>query len=472
MAAAHNGRVVPFEPLGLQVGDRPAMSAWDAGPSAKVMRGGKRGNRRNRGGGGRGRSSRRGTARQHSRRGSGRFAMAQAVVGAPAGMESALADTEVPFLKPRPRKLQAVPLEFSTVGEWCSRMAHNLLAEFWHIYRESSTGPVLRAEVLGAKQLLLRDPSDDGMSQHLLMIGRTLHLVASQQPTAQGGMVLSVRPAVKCGADLSLRVRDLGYIGSFTAELNALMELSTQHPSQHSPVLQSILSPRRDQPGDYIMRPLRPEVPINPSQRRAVHSLQHALEKIQGPPGTGKSTTIFHIITARLPSSARVLVTCSRNVAVESIAQKLYECTPDRLIVFGNASRIGDTARSLLVDTQCERHPRVRRIASFKARVTQLSCDIESGWRRRMAVADRCRCRGWGRAIRALTVRRFGPVQRLVPWLERVGRAASSFAEGEAVSCKAEILQRATILLCTIASTSRMLREWEEHVGKPLNVWT
>ena len=71
------------------------------------------------------------------------------------------------------------------------------------------------------------------------------------------------------------------------------------------------------------MRPLRHEVPINPSQRRAVGSLQYALEKIQGPPGTGKSTTIFHIITARLPATARVLVTCSRNVAVESIAQKL-----------------------------------------------------------------------------------------------------------------------------------------------------
>jgi hypothetical protein len=41
--------------------------------------------------------------------------------------------------------------------------------------------------------------------------------------------------------------------------------------------------------------------------------------------GTGKSTTIFHIVNSRLPPGARVLVTCSRNVAVESLAQKLSQ---------------------------------------------------------------------------------------------------------------------------------------------------
>lgn len=384
-------------------------------------------------------------------------------------MESALTASEAQFLNPRPRKLQPVPLEFRTVGEWCSRMAHNLLAEFWHIYRESSSAPLLRARVLGDKQLVLYDADNDGMTQHLLLIDRTLHLVLSQLPTPEGGTVLSLRPALRASGPNPC-VRDLGYIGSFTAELGALIELSTQHPSQHSPVLQSILTPRFDRPGDYVLRPLRSEAPINSSQRRAVGSLQYALEKIQGPPGTGKSTTIFHIITARLPPAARVLVTCSRNVAVESIAQKLYECSPDRLIVFGNAKRIGDTARSLLVDVQCEEHPRVQRLVAFQAKVAQLSCDIQFGWLRRMTAADRCRCHGWGRVIRCLTVRRFGSVRRLVPWLDRVGRAASRFAECEAESCRGEVLQRATILLCTIASTSRMLREWEEHVGTPLNV--
>jgi len=51
--------------------------------------------------------------------------------------------------------------------------------------------------------------------------------------------------------------------------------------------------------------------------------------------GTGKSTTIFHIITARIPAGVRVLVTCSRNVAVESLAQKLESLTQGGLVVFG-----------------------------------------------------------------------------------------------------------------------------------------
>jgi superfamily II DNA or RNA helicase len=61
----------------------------------------------------------------------------------------------------------------------------------------------------------------------------------------------------------------------------------------------------------------------NASQKNAVCALSAALEKIQGPPGTGKSTTIYHVVTQRVPKGERVLVTCSRNVAVESIAQKL-----------------------------------------------------------------------------------------------------------------------------------------------------
>ena len=181
-----------------------------------------------------------------------------------------------------------------------------------------------------------------------------------------------------------------------------------------------------------------------------------------------QSTTIFHIITARLPPTARVLVTCSRNVAVESIAQKLSECNPDRLCVFGNATRIGETARSLLLEPQCERHPRVQKVAAFGARMAQLGRDISSGWRRRMQRADCCRSRGWGRAWRAYTARRFGSVRRLQPWCERVGRSAALFAEREAEECKGDVLSRATILLCTIASSSRMLREWEEHCSGPL----
>ena len=40
------------------------------------------------------------------------------------------------------------------------------------------------ARALGDKQLLLSDADEDGMSQHLLLVDRTLHLVSSQQPAA------------------------------------------------------------------------------------------------------------------------------------------------------------------------------------------------------------------------------------------------------------------------------------------------
>ena len=101
-----------------------------------------------------------------------------------------------------------------------------------------------------------------------------------------------------------------------------------------------------------------------------------------------------------------------------------------------------------------------------------LSRGIQSGWRRAMAKGDRCRSIGWGKAWKACYSHRFGTVRRLAGWCERVGQTASLYAETEAEGCKGEVLRRATILLCTIASTSRMMREWEEHVDGPLSVHT
>lgn len=41
------------------------------------------------------------------------------------------------------------------------------------------------------------------------------------------------------------------------------------------------------------------------------------------PSGTGKSTTIWHVINSRVAPDARVLVTCTRNQAVDAVAQKV-----------------------------------------------------------------------------------------------------------------------------------------------------
>jgi hypothetical protein len=60
-------------------------------------------------------------------------------------------------------------------------------------------------------------------------------------------------------------VRSAGYVGSFVAELGALIELA--EGSGASPLLRSLLTPRLDLPGDYVRRPLAAaEVPVNISQ--------------------------------------------------------------------------------------------------------------------------------------------------------------------------------------------------------------
>ncbi|CAK8990005.1 unnamed protein product [Durusdinium trenchii] len=129
--------------------------------------------------------------------------------------------------------------------------------------------------------------------------------------------------------------------------------------------------------------------PVNPSQRAAIDGLKFALEKIQGPPGTGKSTTIFHILDARVPRGSRVLVTCSRNVAVESIAQKLSGLEDWPLCVFGPRDRVGESARRYLLDSQVqimvtsklssfERRQTLRDVfISCAARVATLEHDVE-----------------------------------------------------------------------------------------------
>ena len=160
-------------------------------------------------------------------------------------------------------------------------------------------------------------------------------------------------------------------------------------------------------------------VGANASQRAAVCALRYALEKIQGPPGTGKSTTIYHVITQRVPPGARVLVTCSRNVAIESIAQKLQACDAEMLVV-GAPGRIGATARKHLLAAKIEAHPKVRAVAATS-----------------------------------------------------LGGFQSKAALEAAESVRGDLMVRCRLILCTIASTSRLLREWEEFGNRaPLDVHT
>ena len=387
----------------------------------------------------------------------------------------------VPFLRPSPRALVPVPLEFESVRHFCDLIANNLLAEFWHLIQEGPRGPAVKATPAagGGLRVTSGDATGDGenAAHHLLLIERRLHLVVSQSGgtvnAATGEKtpcVLQLRPKLQ-GAHQG-PVRSFGYVGAFVAELAALQELALRDARGEagSPALRAMLKPREAVAGHWHPPPLPEEdfaliaasrgavrkvsvpaknaetssakeknapppetdeassersplrsggVGANQSQRAAVCALRHALEKIQGPPGTGKSTTIYHVITQRVPPGARVLVTCSRNVAIESIAQKLRACDAEMLVV-GAPGRIGATARKHLLDAKIESHPKVRAVAAAS----------------------------------------LGGFQ---------SKAALSAAE----SVRGDLMSRCRLILCTIASTSRLLREWEEFAPHaPLDVHT
>ena len=374
-----------------------------------------------------------------------------------------------PFLNPAPRQLYPVPLEFVSVAHFATLIGNNLLAEFWHLIQEGPRGPAIKAMPASDGKLhLVNDGGVGGeeasLIQHLLLINRQLHLVVGQsggeKDPATGektAVILTLKPKL---AGFQGQIRSFGSVGSYIAELAALMELAGRGEAAASPVLRAVMQPQLDVLGHWHPPPLpeedftlvghlvkkrqqraqptenagergeegaketetvapRRKAPeANASQKAAVCALRFALEKIQGPPGTGKSTTIFHIINQRVPPGARVLVTCSRNVAIESIVRKLEACDAEILVV-GAPGRIGTSARRHLLDTKTESHPRVRAVAAAS-----------------------------------------------------LGGFASPAALEAAAEVRGDLMQKCQLILCTIASTARLLREWEEHVQAPLQVHT
>lgn len=172
-------------------------------------------------------------------------------------------------------------------------------------------------------------------------------------------------------------------------------------------------------------------VPVNPGQRAAVAGLRGGLGIIHGPPGTGKSTTIFHVVEARVqpraqvtwPAAARirrgalrrcaaaaakkrradpcpqphrlplccllpalmcpathaqVLVTCSRNQAVDAVVGKLAR-VEGSLLVFGREERLGDTAKRFRLEARLARHPNVRAWLECVERLQGLQKRLQNG---------------------------------------------------------------------------------------------
>ena len=74
--------------------------------------------------------------------------------------------------------------------------------------------------------------------------------------------------------------------------------------------------------------------------------------KNTGTPGTGKPTTIFHLIDCGVPVGEKALITCTRNVAMESITEKMTSLKDRPTCVFGPKEIIGLTARKHLLEEQ------------------------------------------------------------------------------------------------------------------------
>lgn len=257
-------------------------------------------------------------------------------------------DKHKPFLYPKPRRLVSVPGFFTDVRQYCATLAHNLLAEFWCVFKEGGTS--LSGTITASGCVSLATAAEESFLQNMLIVNRQPCIVTGQSIDGGGGgpVSLTLKPAPTTRG--FVKMQNLGYIGNYLVEFACILELA-KNGSSNNNLIKTILQPNSRFPGEYAKYPLRvAEVPINLSQKQAVDGLSCALEKIQGPPGTGKSTTIFHIIASRIPKGRRVLVTCSRNVAVESITQKIASVERGKLLVFGNAARIGPTAREHLLE--------------------------------------------------------------------------------------------------------------------------
>ena len=90
----------------------------------------------------------------------------------------------------------------------------------------------------------------------------------------------------------------------------------------------------------------------NESQKKVLVGLKHCLEVVHGPPGTGKSTTISELVRNCLPRTEKILITCTRNGAVDSLVAKLQGHIP--ILVVGSKV-VGEVANTWRLTEQLAR---------------------------------------------------------------------------------------------------------------------
>ena len=161
-------------------------------------------------------------------------------------------------------------------------------------------------------------------------------------------------------------------------------------------------------------------------------------------------------------------------MAIESLAMKLEKLMRG-LVIFGNKSRLGETAKRHLLEPQLHRHPAyvaVEKIEKFSSKMQSAGSELIYGLRARQTLAIPCKSPLWRRAWCAYMRQRCLYPRLLKDWALRVALCGRAQVCKVADECQLEILQNCNVILCTIASTSRLLREWQDVCGENLCIHT
>jgi len=145
------------------------------------------------------------------------------------------------------------------------------------------------------------------------------------------------------------------------------------------------------------------------------------------------------------------------------LTQKLEQCSinGENLVVFGRASRIGDTAKKYLLKAKCQRLPEVQKLLRFSTKIAEAAQRLEDVLHLRVAT-NKCRSLLWARAWAAF-IRQRKPTAFLLMLKKYVIHVAQNFenkAQKIADESQGDVLRNASIMICTIASTDRLLKDW------------